>query len=114
MRVGFDLGTTYCAFCIYDETDKSTDYLKFDTCARDFFPTIIAYHKEDDARRYIGEAARRYRFSPKYDVYDTFKLSLGDSAFDARGREKTPFQVAQDFVDQVLKKCAENRGVRPE
>ena len=114
MRVGFDLGTTYCAFCIYDETDKSTDYLKFDTCARDFFPTIIAYHKEDDVRRYIGEAARRYRFSPKYDVYDTFKLSLGDSAFDARGREKTPFQVAQDFVDQVLKKCAENRGVRPE
>lgn len=114
MRVGFDLGTTYSAFCIYDENSKNTDYLKFDNCARDFFPTIIAYHKEDGTRRYIGEAARRYRFSPKYDVYDTFKLSLGESAFDARERERAPFQVARDFVEQVLKKCAENRGVRPE
>ena len=111
IRVGFDLGTTYSAFCVYDDNSKNVDYFKFDTCAREFFPTIIAYHREDRARCYVGEAARRYRFSPQYDVYDTFKLRLGDGACENGGRIRSPFEAARDFVGQVLKKFSENRGV---
>lgn len=112
VRIGFDLGTTYCAFCVYDEAGKKIDYFKFDTCARDFFPTIIAYHTQDSSRCYVGEAARRYRYSPQYDVYNTFKLSLGEGAYETGGRARAPFQVAQDFVAQVLKKFSENRGIK--
>jgi len=109
-RAGFDLGTTYSALCIYDDNQKNVDYFKFDTCALEFFPTIIAYNKKNDKVRYVGQAARRYRFSPDYDVYEHFKLALGTSADDPAGRLKTPRQVTRDFIEEVLKKFKEDQG----
>ena len=114
LRAGLDLGTTYSAVSLYNDVTKEWDYLKFDTCARDFFPSLIAYSKADPALRYIGEAARRYRFSAKYDVYDTFKLRLGEEAHDPQGRIQTPFQVTQDFIRELLKKIRPYKGVEPE
>ena len=113
LRAGFDLGTTYSAVCLYDDAGKRMDYLKFDTCARDFFPSLISYNKAEPSLRYIGEAARRYRYSPKFDTYDTFKLRLGEGAHTANGRTCTPFRVTQDYIGELLKKMQFN-GVRPE
>lgn len=110
VHAGLDLGTTYSALCIYDSSKKNVDYFKFDGCALEFFPTIIAYRKNNDNVRYIGQAARRFSFSPDYDVYDNFKLALGTSADDSGDRIKTPRQVTQDFIEEVLKKFEENQG----
>ena len=114
LRAGFDLGTTYSAVCLYDDVSKKTDYLKFDTCARDFFPSLISYSKAEPSLRYIGEAARRYRYSPKFDTYDTFKLRLGNGARDTDGRACTPFEVTRDFIGELLGKIRQFKGVRPE
>lgn len=110
IHAGLDFGTTYSALCIHDDGKKDVDYFKFDNCALEFFPTIIAYQKNNDKVRYIGQAARRYSFSPDYDAYENFKLALGTGADDSGGRLKTPRQVTHDFIEEVLKKFEENQG----
>lgn len=110
IHAGLDFGTTYSALCIYDDGKKDVDYFKFDNCALEFFPTIIAYQKNNDKVRYVGQAARRCSFSPDYDVYENFKLALGTGADDSGGRLKTPRQVTHDFIEEVLKKFEENQG----
>lgn len=110
IHAGFDLGTTYSALCVYDDSRKNVDYFKFDGCALEFFPTIIAYQKNNEKVRYIGQAARRFSFSPDYDVYENFKLALGTSADDSGGRLKTPRQVTRDLIEEVLKKFEEDQG----
>lgn len=109
-RFGLDFGTTNSACCYYDDEKKAFDFLKFDKKALDFFPTMIAYRKDDDRIRYIGEAAKRYQFSPKFDVYELFKMSLGQNAKEKGGRKKCPQEVAQDFLDEVIQKFMEKSG----
>lgn len=108
---GLDLGTTYSACYVYDDAAKKKFFLKFDNHALDFFPTQIAYHKTKENVKYIGMAAKRYRYSKNYDTYHTFKLSLGTDAQEAKGRSKTPYQVTSDFVDMMLKKLEEVHGI---
>ncbi len=103
-KIGFDFGTTNSACCFYDQKKQVFDFLKFDMQALDFFPTMIAYRKDDDSIRYIGEMAKKYQFSPSFDVYELFKMSLGQNAKDKGGRMKCPREVARDFIDEVIQK----------
>lgn len=102
-RFGMDLGTTNSAVGYYDEEHKAYTFLKIGNQTRDFFPTMIAYEKGNDRNRLIGEDARKYRFSKKYDVYELFKLSLGEDAHEKTGRDKSPYEAARDFLGEVLK-----------
>lgn len=112
-RLGLDLGTSNSACCYYDPVQKVFRFLQFDGQTRNFFPTMIAYRKSD-GMRYIGEAAKGYRFSAKFDFYEHFKLHLGREAEQPGQREKSPLQVARDFIDEVLNKFAQQTGERPE
>jgi len=112
-RIGLDFGTTNSAFCYYDPVRRAFRFLQFNGQTLEFFPTMIAYRKSDGAR-YIGEAAKRYRFSSSFDFYEHFKLYLGRNAEETSGRERSPLQVTQDFLEEVLKKFNEQTGIVPE
>ena len=114
LRAGFDLGTTYSAVYLFDDVTKKMDAFKLPPSSRDFFPSLIVYSKSNPSIRYIGDVAKRYRFSPEFDVYDTFKLALGDGAHAPNGRTYTPLQVTQDFIHEVLDSIRQNKGVNPE
>lgn len=101
-RFGMDLGTTNSALCYYNEERKAYEFLKIGDQTRDFFPTMIAYSKADDSIRHVGEMARQFQFSKKYDVYSLFKLSLGADAHDRGGRNKSPYEAARDFLQEVI------------
>lgn len=108
---GWDFGTTNSLCCYYKETDKKNfKFLKFDKQNFDFFPTMIAYQKDNDKIRYIGEAARRYQFSSKFDVYENFKLHLGRNAKEKNGRRKSPYEAALDFTAELIRKFEEISG----
>ncbi len=109
-RLGLDLGTTNSACCFFNRERNAFDFLKFDSQSMDFFPTMIAYRKDNDHIRYIGKAAERYRFSSKYDFYERFKLSMGQGAEKKNGREKSPMETARDFISEVIKKYEQKSG----
>lgn len=109
-KIGLDFGTTNSACCFYDQKKQAFDFLKFDKQGLDFFPTMIAYNKDDDSIRYIGEAAKRHQFSSRFDVYELFKMSLGQNAKEKGGRMKCPQEVARDFIDEVIQKFRKTKG----
>lgn len=113
-HVGFDFGTTNSLVCVRTEDDGKVKFLGIEN-HRDSFPTVIAYDKEDGTR-VIGAQARSYRNSEDegYDAYDNFKLSLGDGARESGGRDKSPLQVTQDFISEVLQKLEEIRSINAE
>lgn len=110
VRFGLDFGTTNSACCYFNRERNAFDYLRFDNQTREFFPTIIAYRKDDDSVRYIGEMAKHYMLSSKYDVYENFKLSLGQNAEEKNGRRKSPGEVARDFLEEVINRFQEKSG----
>lgn len=109
-RFGMDLGTINSAVCFYNDGRKAYEFLKIGNQTRDFFPTVIAYEKGSSGNRYIGEQAQKFRFSKKYDVYDLFKLSLGENAHRKNGREKSPYEVTRDFLGEVIREFSEHNG----
>lgn len=110
MVVGFDLGTTNSLVCYFDEKEienssgkKHFSYLHFGAEKLDFFPSVIAYHGTDKAEYKIGSAAADYLGSPKYDVYEHFKLKLGKDAVKPDEKGHSMRTVACDFIREVLK-----------
>lgn len=111
-RFGMDLGTVNSALCYYNEERKTYDFLKIGNQTRDFFPTMIAYEKKNYQNRFIGEEAKKYQFSKKYDVYSLFKLSLGEGAHACSGREKSPYEAAKDFLEEVIRQFQSQTGCK--
>lgn len=101
-RFGMDLGTTNSALCYYNKEKKGYEFLEIGGQGRAFFPTVIAYHKDDDKKRLIGEEAKKLQFSKKYDVYSLFKLALGEDAHERKGRAKSPYEVTRDFLQEAI------------
>ena len=112
-HVGFDLGTTNSLVCVRTEKEGKVEFLCFDNHTRAFFSTLIAYNKKDGSCK-IGAQARRYRYNKNYDAYDNFKLSLGEGARECGGRDRSPLQVTQDFISEVLGKLKERHSIIPE
>ena len=106
-KIGLDFGTTNSIVCRYDPKNESMNFLHFGAGKLDFFPTAIAYRENGD-KRFIGAAAGQYRFSSGYDFYENFKLSLGRNAEQKNGRKRSPKEVTEDFLREVIRSCLKN------
>lgn len=100
-KIGIDFGTTNSSCCAYDKEKGIYHFLHFGVEARDYFPTVIAY--ENGSPVYIGTAAKECRFCEEYDVYELFKLALGQGAGEKHGRDKSPLEAARDFLQEVVR-----------
>ena len=109
-NLGMDFGTTNSSVYYFDKQKNDFWFLTIGNQRLEFFPTMIAYGKEDNTKL-IGESAKLYQFSPKMDVYNHFKLSLGRNAKECNGREKAPYDIAKDFFKEVLSEYCQKTGM---
>lgn len=107
---GLDLGTTNSLLCLVDDKlGSKPEFFHFDTNARDFFPTAIAYDK--DGNILIGNAAKRKQMNKQYDYYEAFKLKLNEQAGQSEERERSPIQVTEDFLHELFRKLKHDRDI---
>lgn len=111
IRAGLDLGTTNSLLCLYDTESQEYSFFQFDSNARNFFPTMIAYNnKRKSAAPEIGTAAKKRLQLPGYDTYHSFKLQLNEKAGECAGRERSPRKVTEDFLRELFGKLEYDKG----
>jgi molecular chaperone DnaK len=113
--IGLDFGTTNSTISYYNTKTQTLDSFKDRASGSDYIPSIISYeHENGDIS--IGDEAKLNLISEGFDSYENFKLRLGKDYDivinkDKTKTERTPTQVASDFIKILLEKYKKNKGI---
>ena len=104
LKIGLDFGMTNSTISFYDDESKALVNFKPNAAEEDYIPTVISYNAKKPSDISIGKVAKSQLTSKNFDTYEHFKLLLGKKFNDKIvGKNKTPFEVAKDYIDNFLK-----------
>jgi len=103
LKIGLDFGMTNSTISFYDTESKGLINFEPDPAANGYIPTIISYNTNKPDEVLIGNAAKTRLIYRSFDTYENFKLLLGKRFNEAiTGKNKTPNEVARDFIKELL------------
>lgn len=109
--IGFDFGTTNSTISYYNPENGALDCFRIDASANEYIPTVISYEKKHGDIA-IGQLAKANLTKSAYEVHEHFKLRLGaDCHKNLTGYDKTPFDVASDYIKTLLEKYKKEQGI---
>jgi molecular chaperone DnaK len=102
MKIGFDFGMTNSTISFFDEENKLTNF-KYAAGEFEYIPTVVSYNENNLTEVFIGKIAKVNLSAKNFDVYESFKLLLGNR-FDEKipGKKKKPKDVAKDYIKILL------------
>lgn len=119
MNLGIDLGTTNTAISRMDGDEPVA--LKFGDAQQpyEYVPSVMALRVGDRPREEHGRAAKERIGEPGFEVYQNFKMLLGESpervaAHWGGGLFQTPEAIAHRFIARLLEQVRTEHGLRPE
>ena len=118
MNFGIDFGTTNTAVSRMDGDEPVP--LKFGDAQQqyDYVPSVMAVKGGDRPREEHGLAAKARIGEPDVEVYQNFKMLLGESAdvvavHWGAACSQTPEQVTHNFIACLVRQIDQEHGVRP-
>ena len=103
LMVGIDLGTTYCAVSLLDETGATRLIKNFE--GKSLTPSVV--HIDNDKTTYVGDIAKNLLYAKPEETVSEVKRDIGtDKKYTINGEQYNPTSISA-LILKKLKKDAE-------
>lgn len=109
MRVGIDLGTTYCAIAYINPSNGKAEIIK-NKEGKPITPSVLYF--DDDGTILHGEDAKIYLEEGSDKTANYFKYYMGDSAYSIyrNGKEYTAIDLSAELLKGVVREAEDVMG----